>query len=141
MRRLLLTAAGLLALALSLPAQPSEIRGSWSATAGTRNFIGSWTASLKTSANVSWGTWRLLDTSGKILAEGVWSVRRAGEGWQGSWRADSSGRSYGGTWKSDVKLPVSERFADLLDAALKEVVSGTWRAGQTSGAWSLRTIP
>jgi hypothetical protein len=45
---------------------------------------------------------------------------------------------YSGTWSTRVDLTPDAQFADLFALAVKAVVSGDWRAGRQSGAWSIR---
>ena len=134
-------ALGLLPLA---EAQPGEIWGSWSATYGSRVYQGSWTADPKGDPDAGWGTWRLLDAAGNTLMGGSWSMRKAADEWRGSWRAEVKGSTavYMGTWDSSFKKAGNAAFRDMLEAAAREVVSGSWAApGGLHGAWSIRAAP
>jgi hypothetical protein len=63
-------------------------------------------------------------------------------GWNGSWRANvvGSAAEFSGTWTAGAGLSPTASFADLFAAALKDVVSGTWRAGTNNGSWSIRVF-
>jgi hypothetical protein len=125
-------------------AQPGEMWGSWSATYGPQRYQGSWTADAKGESDSGWGTWRLLDAAGNTLMGGTWSMRKAADEWRGSWRAEVKGSAavYMGTWDSSLKKAGNAAFREMLEAAAKEVVSGTWEApGGRHGAWSIRAAP
>jgi hypothetical protein len=47
---------------------------------------------------------------------------------------------YSGTWTAGVDLDVDASFVDLFEKAVRTAVSGTWRAGSRSGAWSIRAL-
>ena len=115
----------------------------WSATSSAgRTFTGAWTAVAdKTSGAVS-GTWTLVDARGRTVTRGGWSAAKSPTGWTGAWRAAIAGSKaeYSGTWSADVQLKADARFADLFEAALQAVASGSWRAGGQSGAWSIRAF-
>ena len=116
--------------------------GSWSATnRGGLTLAGAWTAVPDTMKGTVTGTWTLVDAQGKTLAGGAWSAARSPTRWTGAWRAAIAGRAgeYSGTWTARVDLKPKARFADLFEKAIDAVVSGTWRAGSGSGAWSIRT--
>jgi len=85
----------------------------------------------------------LQEPSGKILMQGGWSASKAAQSWDGAWRATVSGRTgeYSGTWTSTTSLSPQARMAEMLESALRAVVSGTWKSGPRSGAWSIRTSP
>jgi hypothetical protein len=141
-KRLALVAA--LVLVASEPARAQTKRdGSWSAATSTgQTLIGYWTADLDTAGTVT-GTWTLVDAQGVTRADGTWSAAKAPNGWTGAWRALVAGRDgeFSGTWSATVGGRPNARLADLFAAAARAVVSGTWRLGQRSGAWSVRTFP
>ena len=116
-------------------------RGSWSASnrAGL-TLGGTWTATPDPKTGAVTGTWTLIDEKGTIVRRGAWSAAKSPKGWTGAWRAAVSGSKgeYAGTWSADVDLEPDVRFADLFELAVKTVVSGAWRAGRQSGAWSIR---
>ena len=121
---------------------PSNRNGSWSAaTASGMTLIGTWTAVLDTTGTVT-GTWALNDAQGRTLAEGGWSAAKSPDSWTGGWRAVVSGKDgeYAGTWTADIDHKSPTRLADLFGKALQTIVSGSWRVGQRSGAWSIRTF-
>ena len=120
----------------------ADLKGSWSATAGSGYLAGSWTAQPEPSGGAS-GAWMLQDATGKILMQGGWSVSKSTQSWDGAWRATVSGRAgeYSGTWTSATSLSPQAHFAELLESALRAVVTGTWKSGQRSGSWSIRASP
>jgi hypothetical protein len=83
-----------------------------------------------------------MDASGTPVTSGGWSAAKSPTGWTGAWRAAVSGSKaeYSGTWSADVDLKADAGFADLFKMAVQTVVSGTWRAGGQSGAWSIRAF-
>lgn len=120
----------------------SERSGTWSATAGGgRTLMGTWTAVPDSPSGAVTGTWTLVDAKGRTIAAGGWSATKSRARWAGAWRAAVSGRrrEYSGTWRAGPDLKGGTRFADLFEKAAQAVVSGTWRAGRRSGAWSIRT--
>lgn len=126
----------------ALLASGAELKGTWSATAQSGYLGGSWTAQADPSGGVT-GTWMLQDTTGKVLMQGGWSASKSPQSWDGAWRAMVSGRSgeYSGTWTSTTSLSPQAHLADMLEAALGAVVSGTWKSGPRSGSWSIRATP
>ncbi len=121
---------------------PSNRTGSWSAaTTNGLTLIGTWTAILDTTGTVT-GTWALVDAQGNTRADGGWSAAKSPQGWTGAWRAVISGREgeYSGTWTAAVDGKPDTRLADLFEKAVQTIVSGNWRAGGRSGAWSIRTF-
>jgi hypothetical protein len=124
-----------------LPAQSKQWRGTWSATLGGsgRTLGGAWTATVADDPNVAYGSWTMLDSSGKQLGSGTWSARKAENHWEGAWRAwEANVEKASGTW-SARSLPMSPSgFSALLEAALSNVASGTWKAGRAAGGWSIR---
>ena len=120
---------------------PSDRQGTWSARSSSGvTLIGTWTAVPDTTGGTVTGTWTLVDAQGRTVADGAWSAAKSPARWTGAWRAVISGRDgdYSGTWSAAVDLKVNARFADLFDKAVQTVVSGNWRAGRQSGAWSIR---
>jgi len=121
---------------------PSNRNGSWSAaTASGQTLMGTWTAVLDTAGTVT-GTWELTDAQNRTLAQGGWSAAKAPDTWIGGWRAVVTGKDgeYAGTWTADVEDKTQTQFADLFAIALQAIASGTWKMGQLSGAWSIRTF-
>jgi hypothetical protein len=102
--------------------------------------MGTWTAVPDSTGETVMGTWTLVDAQGRTVADGGWSAAKSPARWNGAWRAVISGRDgeYSGTWSADVDLTVKATFADLFEKAVQTVVSGNWRAGNRSGAWSIR---
>jgi hypothetical protein len=126
--------------AFALLASGAELKGTWSATSQAGNLAGSWTAQPDQSGGVT-GTWMLQDATGRILMQGGWAASKSAQFWDGGWRANVSGRAgeYSGTWTSATSLSPQARFADMLESALRAVVTGTWKSGPRSGAWSIRS--
>ncbi len=128
--------------ASALLASGAELKGTWSATTPTGNLAGRWTAQPDQSGGVT-GAWMLQDATGAILMQGGWSASKSAQSWNGAWRATVSGRSgeYSGTWASATSLSPQSSLAEMLESALRGVVTGTWKAGPRSGAWSIRAAP
>lgn len=135
---------GLRAGTRSNPSAESQLgrQNTWSANSSTgRTFAGTWTANPPDpkTGDVS-GTWTLSDAQGKPVARGGWSAAKAPDGWTGAWRANVLGRDeeYAGAFSADVDLKPDAGWADLFELAATAIVSGGWRAGRQSGAWSIR---
>ena len=115
----------------------------WSATTSTgRTFTGTWTAVADSKTGHVTGTWTLLDAQGRTVARGGWSAAKTPGEWTGRWRATVSGRNaeYSGTWSAKGGLQANAPLADLFAKAVQDVVSGRWRAGRQSGAWTIRAV-
>lgn len=131
--------AGVLPATIGEAQDPLE--GTWSARRSTGvTFGGRWTAAADPKSGAVTGTWTLNDPSGRTVSRGGWSAAKSAKGWSGAWRAVVSGakQEYSGTWNAAVDLSGDAPFVDLFQSALKAVVSGSWRAGAQSGAWSIR---
>lgn len=141
-----------LALALAAVAMaqqpPSTLRGSWTASVGTsRTFRGSWSATLDSATpNAARGGWLLLDDGNRVMLEGTWSAEKSARGWEGTWAARvgkgsagraSQGRALSGSWRANVKDSKILTLKDLLQHALVDQVTGTWRSGGLAGGWRL----
>jgi hypothetical protein len=128
--------------ATALLASGADLKGTWSATAQSGYLSGSWTAQPDPSGGAT-GAWMLQDATGKVLMQGGWSASKSPQSWDGAWRATVSGRSgeYSGTWTSTTSLSPQAHLAEMLESALRAVVSGTWKSGPRSGSWSIRTLP
>ena len=120
----------------------AEMKGTWSAATPTGYLGGGWTAQADPSGGAT-GTWMLQDATGRVLMQGEWSASKSAQSWDGAWRATVSGRlgDYSGTWTSTSALSPQAHLAEMLASALRAVVSGTWKSGQRSGSWSIRTSP
>jgi hypothetical protein len=128
----------------SVLASGAEMRGSWSASSTNgRSFGGTWTAEAHKESGGVTGTWTLRESAGKVLMSGVWSASKSPQAWNGAWRAIVAGGSgdYSGTWTAEGALAPESRLADLFESAIRAVVSGTWKVGAYSGAWSVRASP
>jgi len=120
----------------------AEMRGTWSATSGGQNLAGTWTAETQSGVSVS-GTWTLRGPSGQLLMQGGWSASKSPEAWNGGWRATVEKRAgeFAGTWEARTELTPKATLGDMLESAVRAVVSGTWKAGGSAGAWSIRASP
>lgn len=119
----------------------SARQNAWSARSSTGiTLLGTWTAVADPTTGAVTGTWTLSDAKGRTQRRGGWSAAKSPRGWTGAWRAADSGSKaeYSGTWSAGVDLKADARFADLFEMAVQTVVSGNWRAGRQSGAWSIR---
>lgn len=101
---------------------------------------GTWTATEDQKAGTVTGTWTLLNAQGRTTASGAWSAAKSPSGWTGNWRAAAAGRpgEYSGTWTAGVDLKGAAGFAELFARAAQSAVSGTWKAGGQSGAWTIQ---
>jgi hypothetical protein len=115
----------------------------WSARSSTGlTLMGTWTAVPDQTSGAVTGTWTLVDTQGETVARGGWSAAKSTTGWTGAWRSAVSGSKieYSGTWSAGVDLKANAPFAELFETAAQAAVSGSWRAGRQSGAWSIRAF-
>ena len=128
--------------ATAILASGADLKGTWSATVQSGYLAGSWTAQPDSSGGAT-GAWMLQDASGKVLMQGGWSASKSAEAWNGAWRATVSGRAaeYSGTWTSTTPLSPQAHLAEMLESALRAVVTGAWKAGPRSGSWSIRALP
>ncbi|HYN81882.1 MAG TPA: hypothetical protein VES88_10305 [Gemmatimonadaceae bacterium] len=113
----------------------------WKATS-TRGLtlIGTWTVIPDRANESAVGTWRLVDAEGRIVAGGGWSASKSPTRWSGLWRANVSGSEaeYSGSWGSpDIGLRPNVGFATMFEEAVRAAVSGVWRSGGHSGAWTI----
>jgi hypothetical protein len=131
-----------IAAASAILASAAGLKGTWSATAQSGYLAGSWTAQPDPSGGAT-GAWMLQDATGKILMQGGWSASKSAQSWDGAWRATVSGRAgeYSGTWTSTTSLSPQAHFVEMLQSALRAVVTGTWKSGPRSGSWSIRASP
>lgn len=116
----------------------------WAARSSTGQTIGgTWTVIERLKSGGVNGSWTLLDTQGRLVATGGWSAAKSPDGWTGSWRAAAAGQpgEYTGTWTAKLDLKPAGGFADLFAKAVEAAVSGTWRSGPRSGAWTIRVAP
>ena len=115
--------------------------GTWSARASSGlTLVGTWTAIPNATTGTVTGTWTLANAEGKEVASGAWSAAKSAERWTGGWRSVIAGRAgeFSGTWTADGDLKVDGSIAALFEKAVETVVSGNWRTGGRSGAWSIR---
>ena len=117
-----------------------RITGGWSAVIGGRAVGGAWAAEPNEDRDAAWGSWSLLDKSGRRLASGTWGARKVAGKWEGQWQAAVPSRgSYSGSWTAGLELDGSAPMVEMLRHARKQVVNGQWRAatGQ-SGSWAIQ---
>ena len=140
MKRFAWTVILLLSFLLAGAADQSQWHGTWAATVGSGGaFAGTWTAAPGEAPDTVAGTWSLLNQNGAELATGTWAAGKEGKVWKGTWQARRpSGQIYDGTWRAQVELPVTSHLSDLFEAAIAKAVSGSWRMGNYSGAWTIR---
>ena len=122
-------------------ASGAELRGTWSASSNAgRNLAGTWTAEAHPESGGVIGRWTLRDATGKLLMSGAWSASKSPQAWNGAWRSIVAGGAgeYLGTWTAESSLAHERSMADLFESALRAVVTGTWKTGSHSGAWSIR---
>ena len=128
--------------ACAVLASGADLQGTWSATSARGVLAGTWTAEDHQNSGVT-GSWTLQDASGKMLLQGGWSASKSAQSWNGAWRATISGSAgeYAGTWTSSVSASSRSQLIEMFESALRAVVNGTWKAGSSSGAWSIRAVP
>jgi hypothetical protein len=115
-------------------------QGTWAATVSTGGaFAGTWDAAPGSAPDTVAGTWSLRDQSGTELATGTWAAGKEGKVWNGTWQARRpSGEVYDGSWRAKAELPLISHMPELFEAAIAQVVSGSWRMGSHSGDWTIR---
>ena len=119
--------------------QPNTWRASNSAGS---TYSGTWTVEENTATGEVYGTWTLSGGKTKTVIGGTWSANKSPKGWDGAWRAVGSDKKmqYSGTWSSTIQLKPEARFADLFEAAVKDLVGGGWKSGAQSGSWSIQAF-
>ena len=126
-------------------ASGAELRGTWAASSSSgQRLAGAWTAEAHQESGGAIGTWALYDAAGKIiLMQGRWSASKSPQAWNGAWRAVITGQTgeYSGTWTAQTPLTPEAALTQMLESALNAVVTGTWKTGAHSGAWSIRAFP
>jgi len=125
------------------PAGGTGQANTWIATTSSgRTLSGTWTAAADPKTGHVTGTWTLIGTNRKTVAHGGWSAAKSAAGWTGTWRAIVSGRGteYSGTWTATAELAANASLSSLFEKAAETIVSGRWRAGGQSGAWSIRAF-
>jgi len=141
-----MSVAGILTIVVcsAILASGAEVRGTWSASSNiSQRLAGAWTAEAHPESGGLTGAWTLFDAGGKIVMQGGWSASKSLKAWNGAWRATIAGQAgeYSGTWTAQTPLTPEERLADMLESALRSLVTGTWKAGANSGSWSIRAHP
>jgi hypothetical protein len=129
--------------ALAQEASP-VLTGSWTATVSPAQvFRGTWSAqSSSPNPNAARGSWTLLSDAGDILLAGTWSVRKTGQGWEGTWTArPAKGQLLSGTWTADPTNLNAKSFAEMLKGTATKEVAGWWRSGRYEGNWWLKGSP
>lgn len=130
----------LLAFCVLAQAPVSQPHGTWTATAGSRTFRGSWGAEMPAhDSNSAQGYWTLVNESGERIMQGTWSAQKIAARCHGSWTARSAqGRSFAGTWDAEMGGSQDKTFADMLTRTMEKEVAGTWQSGRYSGGWWLK---
>jgi len=119
------------------------LQGAFTASAGPVLFRGKWSARVSSrTPNAAAGSWVLLNEHNDIVQQGTWSAQKSGAGWKGTWHARVlRGRAYSGSWAASQPGPVSKTFGEMLQAAITNGTSGTWRTGGYGGEWRLAPAP
>lgn len=141
--RLLLLLSVFSAAAVAAASQSTlQLRGSWSAAAGTRVFQGTWTADVNPNTpNLAQGTWTIIEGN-RVLLRGTWAAEKERAGWRGAWSALVASAPAGsppitGTWQGTVKDSTINTLTEMLQRTAKGQIDGTWRRGTMAGTWSL----
>ena len=113
----------------------------WTATTSTgATLSGTWTALYDPRATAVTGTWTLVNQKGAILGArwvvGCQIVIRVE--WHLASECCRRAERYSGGWSTAVDLGPGTAFGSLFEQAAEAVVSGRWRSGGQSGAWSIR---
>jgi hypothetical protein len=117
------------------------LAGTWIATAGpTQVFRGAWSGQTSPQTpNTALGSWALFNEASEIVLEGTWSMRKTGQGWQGSWTARTSkGQSFSGTWGADLANFSGKTIEQMLESTVEKQVAGSWISGRRQGNWWLK---
>lgn len=119
-----------------------DLRGTWTATAGSQTLRGSWGAEVsRGTPDLAEGYWTLLDDSGERIMQGTWSARKTASRWHGSWTARTAqGRSFAGTWDADMAALKDETLSEMLKRTIEEEISGAWQSGRYRGNWWLEGL-
>jgi hypothetical protein len=114
--------------------------GTWTATAGSSVFRGSWSAeTLRHSPNETQGSWTLVNDANDLVLQGTWSAKRTGPHWHGIWRAETAqGQSFRGVWDADLPDAKGETFEGMLARTIEKEVAGFWQSGKYQGNWWLK---
>jgi hypothetical protein len=130
----------LLFASISLAADQGQWQGTWVATAGGGIALaGTWNAVPGEAPDTIAGSWSLRDQNGSELATGTWAAGKEGKVWKGTWQARrASSQVYDGSWRAPSELPATARLPGLLEAAISNAISGSWRMGSYAGAWTIR---
>jgi len=116
----------------------------WSARSSTgRTYEGTWTLEPNEIPTSASGTWTLRSDKGTTVLRGSWTAEKFSTGWNGVWRAraEDNPREYAGSWSADFPHRRDVRFAELFEAAARQVIRGIWTGGAQSGSWSIRAAP
>lgn len=132
----------LMAFCVLAHAPAPQPRGTWTATAGSRTFRGSWGAEMSAhDFNSAQGYWTLDNDAGERIMQGTWSSQKAAARWHGNWAARTTqGRSFAGTWDAEMAGSQGRTFADMLTRTIEKEVAGTWQSGRYSGGWWLKGV-
>jgi hypothetical protein len=119
------------------------LQGLWTASGGSEEFHGKWTAVTSSrTPDFAYGAWVLQNGAGDIVLQGTWSARKSREGWRGTWSAHvNNGEKYSGNWTASEPGPLGKTFTGMLEEAAREEALGTWSTGQFGGSWSLKRDP
>ena len=141
-RKPLLVLCVLLLISVGSDAQPAPLKGGWTARSSTGLTLkGTWTAVADPKTGAVTGTWTLDDAKGTTVTSGAVVSSKV---------ADRMDRrvAIGSFWQQGRVPPAlgaqpsssrpTHAFVELFAIALKTIVSGTWRTGRHSGAWSIR---
>ncbi len=114
--------------------------GTWTASAGSSVYRGSWSAeTLPGNPNAAQGSWTLVNDSHDVVLQGTWSAKRTGTHWHGTWRAwTERGQTFSGTWDADLPDAKGDTFATMLTRTLEKEVAGFWQSGSYQGYWWLK---
>jgi len=116
------------------------LRGTWTATAGSQTFRGSWGAGIsRSNPNSAEGYWTLVNESDERVMDGTWTARKTGTRWRGTWTARiTRGRAFSGVWDADISDTKAKTFTDMLRRTIEKEIAGSWQSGRYGGNWWLR---
>jgi hypothetical protein len=141
-KKFVLTATLLFACCAVGQHAPSNLQGSWIATAagGSLSIGGRWSARvLPADKNAANGSWELVNERNQVVLEGSWSARKLISGWQGTWLARTQqNKTVSGRWEAAMAGFKDKTFQEMLQWTMEKQIAGSWQSGRAQGNWWLQ---